>query len=103
MISKALLVLFSLLTVISYGQDVEIINENEHSKKAENPDAFDYIDSSYELESDRYIATLKGVVTNSGESILSNLFNSFWKTANDLGGNSFRIEKVKKKLGLRYS
>jgi len=98
-ISKGLLILFTFLTVISYGQDVSIIHENENPNKAENPNGFDYIESNYKIEDDRYIATLKGVVTNSGQSILSNLFNSFWKTANEIGGNSFRFEKIKKSYG----
>lgn len=94
-ISKGLLILFTFLSVISYAQEVRIIDKNDNPNKAINSDAFDYIDNGYELQEDKYIATLNGFVVNSGKSILSNLFNSFWQKANELGANSFRIENVK--------
>ncbi len=96
MISKGVLILFSLFSVISYAQEVKIIDKNDNSNKAINPDAFDFIDKQYELQDDMYIATLNGFVINSGKSILSSLFNTFWQKANELGANSFRIENVKK-------
>ncbi len=95
MISKGILILFSLFSMISYAQEVKITDKNNNPSKAINPDAFDYIDKQYELQEDMYIATLNGFVINSGKSILSNLFNSFWQKANELGANSFRIEDVK--------
>ena len=95
MISKGILILFSLFSMISYAQEVKITDKNNNPNKAINPDAFDYIDKQYELQEEMYIATLNGFVINSGKSILSNLFNTFWQKANELGANSFRIEDVK--------
>ncbi len=69
MISKGVLILFSLFSVISYAQEVKIIDKNDNSNKAINPDAFDFIDKQYELQDDMYIATLNGFVINSGKSI----------------------------------
>ncbi len=96
MISKGLLILFTLLTVISYGQKVEIINKNDNPTKAINPDAFDYIDSNYELQEDTLYCYFKWICYKFSKSILSNLFNSLLQKANELGANSFRIENINK-------
>lgn len=95
MISKGLLIIFSFLSIISYAQEVRVTDITFHPNKAINPNSFDYIDKQYKLQEYMYIATLNGVITNSGKSILSNLFNTFWQKANELGANSFRIEDVK--------
>ncbi len=93
---NGLWILFSLFSMISYAQEVKIIDKSDNSSKAINPDEFYYIDNQYELQDEIYVATISGYVTNSGKSILSNLFNTLWQKANELGANSFRIENVKK-------
>lgn len=95
MIKYGLLISFAFFTLITYGQTIEMVDKNEHPNKAINPDAFDYIDNGYKLNDDDYIATFNGFVINSGKSILSNLFNSFWRKANELGANAFRVDSVK--------
>ena len=96
MIRISLILFLTALSIIGFGQNVEIINKNDNPNKAINSDAFDYIEKGYDLKSENYIATMKGFVTNSRKSILPVLFNTFWLKANELGANSFYIEKVKK-------
>ena len=95
MIRISLILFLTALSIIGFGQNVEIINKNDNPNKAINSDAFDYIEKGYDLKSENYIATMKGFVTNSRKSILPVLFNTFWLKANELGANSFYIEKVK--------
>ena len=93
-ISKVLFIVLSLLSKLSFAQEVIITEIHENPIKAVEPESFDYIDSGYVLNEDRYVATLSGFVVNSGQSVLSSLFNSFWAKANELGANSYRIERV---------
>ncbi|MEM6396325.1 MAG: hypothetical protein AAF741_08265 [Bacteroidota bacterium] len=38
------LLIFSLLEVVAYGQNVEIVHGNANRTRASSPDAFDFID-----------------------------------------------------------
>ncbi len=90
-----LLIFFAFFSLTTYTQNIKIIDENEHPIKAETPEAFDYIDNEYKLQEAAYIATLSSFVVHSGQSILPNLFNSFWQKANELGANAFRVSEVR--------
>lgn len=93
-ILKSLLLFFTFLSFNTYGQNVEVVKTNESANKAINPEAFSFIDKAYEMPQEYYVASLNGEVTNSEKSILSNLFNSFWKTANNLGANAYKVNSV---------
>ena len=93
-IRNKILFIFMLSSFIALGQNIEVVERNENFVKGAVSEAFDYIENGYELKEEFYVASLKGMVTNSKKSILSNLFNSFWVRANELGANSFRIKQV---------
>lgn len=95
-ITKSIVLFISLLLsrIYAQGQEIRIIDKNNDSDKSINTKAFDFIDNEYNLPENKYIATLSGFSINSGKSILSNLFNLFWKHSNDLGANSFKINNV---------
>jgi hypothetical protein len=94
MIKTTLIIILTTLSLLGFGQNLEIININDNPNKAINPVFFENIDRGFDLKPEDYIATLKGFVVNSKESVFI-LFYRFWQKANELGANSFLIEKVK--------
>ncbi len=55
--------------------------------------SFDVIDPAYELQATS-LATLTGFFLNAGQPNAVALFNSFWKKANGVGANAFRIDAL---------
>lgn len=95
-IQKKILFFLMLSSFIVSGQNSEFVERNENFVKGAISEAFNYIENGYELKEESYVATLKGVVTKTGKSMLYNFFNLFWAKANELGANSFRIKQVEK-------
>jgi hypothetical protein len=93
MIRISLIIILIIVSFFGFGQNMEIIKINDNPNKAINPVAFENIDKGFNLKSENYIATLNGFVVNSKESVFI-LFYRFWQKANELGANSFLIDKV---------
>ena len=93
--TKVPIVLCAIFSLHTQAQEISVYDKNESAKTAIKPDAFDYIDHQYDVQKEDYIASLSGYIVTYEEETLINLFNSLWKKANDLGANSYRIEKVR--------
>ncbi len=91
------ILLFCMISLHSFGQGVQIIYQNKDYKPNGKYESFHYIDKKTVLSDSVKIASLKGYSTNSGNQTLSQLFNEFWKIANKLGANAFRIDCIENK------
>lgn len=92
---KAYLFIITILIALisANGQKVEIIEQFPVFEK-QKVKTFDLINESLNLTDISKIAILKGQSLNQGKQTLVNSFNSFWETANELGGNSFTIDST---------
>jgi hypothetical protein len=87
---KKIIVLTSVFFCMSaYTQGIQFseINSNFSQEKVER---FEFIDKNLNLTNHERIAVLNGYSVNSE----INLFNAFWKVANNFGANSYFIDKV---------
>lgn len=88
----AILITFWTMTEV-VGQNIKIVDENPTETKHQTS-TFDLIDKSFDLTGKTKIAKIKGYSLNSGNPTVIALFNSFWRSANGLGANSFHIDLV---------
>lgn len=90
----AISVSLAITSFYAVGQQVEVMKTNAAAEKDSKADAFDCIDEYHVLDSQTYIASLRGSITNSGKSTVWNLFKMFWKKSNELGANAFLVKQV---------
>jgi hypothetical protein len=55
---------------------------------------FDFIDPQLNIDDVKLVAKLKGYSVHSKKNNLAKLFNEFWKTANSMSANSYKIDSV---------
>ncbi|GHU71837.1 hypothetical protein FACS189413_14070 [Bacteroidia bacterium] len=79
-------------TTIEQKTAITIIEQNEDFAVSEKQQEFYFIEEAFPQDNNRWLATLEGYCTNTKKSNLENLFYDFWKTANELGANSFYID-----------
>ncbi len=87
-----LIVAFS-TTIGAVGQNIKIIEDNSPDSQHQTS-SFNLIDKSFDLTISTKIATVQGYSLNNNNPTIVSLFNSFWKSANELGANSFYINNV---------
>lgn len=87
-------ILLFFISITTLGQKIRIVKEENFPSVAINPEIFRHIENDYDLNEAAYIATFNCNVTNSGKSTLVNVFNLFWKKANQLGANAFQIDTI---------
>ncbi len=85
---------FLLISICTFGQNIQVIDKNENFQKQGQVKIFEFIDEKIDLNEFDKIASLKSYSVNSGKSTLDKLFNSFWAVANEYGANSYRITEV---------
>jgi len=90
--TKILQFVFLLVTLNSFGQNIEILKSFEDSRFLSKPSEFYFLDKKLDSLNSMKIATIKGVFKNSKKTNLSEVFASLWKFSNSMGANSYRIE-----------
>jgi len=92
--------IYLILTLNSFGQNIQVLEQIIEYNPFTQPSEFYYLEDELDSLKSMKIATLKATFRLQSQSSLLNLFTSLKELANDYGANSFRIDSKKINLVL---